>query len=156
MKKILVALDASPLASHVLEAAVANARAFGGGLALLRVVSVPASHSEAELLMPLHGVTHPLLSIADEDLERLSASVPADVPVTREVRVGVPWRVICEAADEGDVDLIVIGAHRHKLLDRVFGTTTGHVVTQSDRPTLVVRPRLRAGRGGATAYRHPG
>lgn len=139
MKKILVALDTSPVAPQVLKQGVELARAFGAELTLLRAVGLPTELPPEALSMSPDEVTTLLQRLAEKDLERLTAEVPAGVSYTREARVGVPWRVICEAANERGVDLIVIGAHGHKALDRVLGTTTNRVVTHTERSTLIVR-----------------
>lgn len=147
MKKILVALDSSPAAAVVLPHAVALARAFGAELVLLRAVGLPTELPPEALSMEPDGVTGLLQSVAERELSRLAAAVPEDVPSTREVRIGTPWQVICQAAEEYDVELIVLGAHGHRLLDRVLGTTTSRVVSHTERSMHIVRPPRAATHG---------
>jgi nucleotide-binding universal stress UspA family protein len=49
---------------------------------------------------------------------------------------------ICRTARELDVDLIVIGPHGYRGLDRVLGTTAAKVVNHAARNVLVVRTLL--------------
>ncbi|WP_306061855.1 universal stress protein [Natronococcus wangiae] len=63
-----------------------------------------------------------------------------DVSVTDHVVQGSPRKVILEYADTHDVDLIVMGAHgQHGLGEYFFGSTTEHIVHQSEVPVLTVR-----------------
>lgn len=141
MKKILVALDSSDAAPAVLEDAVMMARAFGGALVLVRAVGLPTELPPEALSMDPDSVTGLLVKAAERDLERYAQGVPADVPTSRVVQVGTPWRVICDVAEEQDADLVVVGAHGHRLIDRVLGTTTDRVVTHTERSMHIVRPR---------------
>lgn len=62
--------------------------------------------------------------------------------------VGEPWRNIV-TAHKLDVDLIVVGSHRHHgPLDRALGTVAAKVVNHADRNVLVVH-RLGANREAA-------
>ena len=58
-----------------------------------------------------------------------------DAPI---VRMGQPWRLILEVADELDVDLIVLGSHGYHGLDRILGTTAARVANVANRNVLVV------------------
>jgi nucleotide-binding universal stress UspA family protein len=60
--------------------------------------------------------------------------------VNERVEAGTAWRKILDAAEEMDADLIVMGAHAHGPIGRVFfGSTSSHVVRQASCPVLVVR-----------------
>ena len=52
------------------------------------------------------------------------------------------WDGICNAPREHDVDLIVIGSHGDRGLDRIVGTTASKVVNHADRNVLIVRTPL--------------
>ena len=59
-----------------------------------------------------------------------------------EVRIerGDPGVVICEVAEEGGFDLIVVGSHGHGLLKRMLiGSVSTHVLHRAPCPVLVVR-----------------
>ncbi len=140
MKKILVAIDTSAAAPHVLGRAAELAKAFGASVLLVRAVGLPTELPPEALSMDPDSVTGLLVKAAERDLERAAASFPPEIVVERSVQVGTPWRIICDLADDNDVDLVVIGAHGHRLLDRVLGTTTNRVVSHTERSMHIVRP----------------
>jgi universal stress protein A len=140
MRKILVALDTSPHAPHVLAEGAALAVAFGAELVFVRVVGIPTEPlPSAALTLDFDRTTDLLRDNATRELDALTKDVSPGVPCVREVRIGIPWLVICEVADERDVDVIVLGAHGHKFLDRVLGSTTSRVVGHTERSTYIAR-----------------
>ncbi len=140
MKKILVALDTSSMAPAVLRAGASLAKAFGATLVVTRAVGLPTELPPEALSMDPDSVTGLLVKNAERDIARMCEECPEGLVVEQVVQVGTPWRVICDAADAHDVDLVVIGAHGHKLLDRVLGTTTNRVVSHTERSVHIVRP----------------
>ena len=141
MKKILVGLDSSPRASGVLQQATELAQLTGAKLVLLRAVGVPVElPMEAYRLSPA-SLSEVLQQEAEKGLEALALEAPPAVVDSVRVGVGAPWQVICDAARELDVDLILIGSHGFGVLDRVIGTTAARVVNHADRSVLVSRPR---------------
>jgi nucleotide-binding universal stress UspA family protein len=139
MKKILVGLDSSPVASKVLAAAAELARGFGAELVLLRAVGLPTELPPEAFAMAPDNVTTLLFEAAEKDLAALSGQLPAGAVARRVVRVGTPWKVVCDVADEEQADLIVVGAHGHRFLDRLLGTTTQRVIAHTGRSVYVVR-----------------
>ena len=140
MKKILVALDASPFAPQVLAQAVTLAQNHGGQLWLLRAVGLPVELPLEAYAMPPESVATLLEKSARRDIAEVAAKVPEGLLGGQIVEIGVPWRTICDVAAREKVDLLVMGAHGHRFLDRVLGTTTGKVVTHCDTSVFVVRP----------------
>lgn len=145
MNRILVAVDASPNACAVLDAGIDLARKLGGRILLLRAVRLPT-----EPVLP-NGFAAPPTQLVDSfivtakrDLSELAARVPAELFESATAEVGVPWDAICSHAREHDVDLIVIGSHDYRLIERILGTTAARVVNHADRPVLVVRPKGHA------------
>lgn len=141
MNRILVALDTSDTANLVLERAIELARATGAKLRLLRVVEEHDERPAASAPEDTNG----LVAIAESELLFLAERVPADLRDGIVVEVGRPWDGICKIARSYEADLVVIGAHRYGVIDRVLGTTAARVTNHADRPVLVVRP-IQAGR----------
>lgn len=139
MKRILVCLDASPRAAFVLETAADLARRLDARLFLLRSVGIPAAIDQEAVA---HGasVLGELEAAARADLDAFSAKLPGLVEGAH-VRVGTPWDAICHDAKELDCDLVVIGSHGYKGLDKLLGTTASKVVNHCERSVLVARPR---------------
>lgn len=138
MKRILVALDASPRAPTVLAAAVKLAALDDTPLVLYRAVGIPPDLPLDVFRLTDRSVEEVLLANARRDLTGLATSVRAAIVAT----FATPWDGICRAAREADADLIVIGSHGYGSLDRLLGTTAAKVVNHADRNVLVVRVPL--------------
>jgi len=143
MSTILVALDSSARAPHVLDTAIDVAsRTPGARLVLLRAVGIPPEmpgliwQSDAASLMTL------LRDAAQKELERHADRVPSSLRATPlvDVEIGSPWHAICAVAEREKADLVVVGSHGYGTLDRVLGTTAAKVVNNAGCSVLVVRP----------------
>lgn len=145
MKSVLVALDESERAPLVFETAAGLARRLGARLSLLRVVVSPpdippAAHTPPD---PVEGA---LSRAAEKQLRTLMATAPDVQFAPPVVEEGDPWHTIIETARRLDVDLIVVGSHGYRGLDRVLGTVSAKVVNHADRDVLVVHERRPAGK----------
>lgn len=141
MKTYLVALDTSPVATDVLTAAQDLAALTQARLLLIRAVGHPT-----ELPPEGHGVSPAnvvelLLNTARKNLTAKAEELLPDIQSEAIVEIGPAGRVICQFAHSRDVDLIIMGAHGHRFLDRVLGSTTQYVVSHAEQSVLVVRPR---------------
>ncbi len=64
----------------------------------------------------------------------------AGVDVRPRLLLGPPGRAICEAAEDEDVSLVVIGRRgQSDIQDLLFGSVSSYVVHHSERPVLVVK-----------------
>ena len=142
MKRILVALDGSPRAPKVLEAAARLAELAGGKLVLYRAITVSPDLPREVLVETNRRLEDILIANAKEDLSRAAAPLRPEVVERTVTAFAIPWDGICRAARECDADLIVIGSHGYGGLDRILGTTAGKVVNHADRNVLVVRNSL--------------
>ena len=62
------------------------------------------------------------------------------VPVVTEIVRGDPYREIVAYANDHDVDLIVMGTHGRRGVDRfLLGSVTEKVIRSADQPVLTVR-----------------
>lgn len=143
MKKILVGVDGSPRQKPVLAAAAELARRTRAKLVLIRAVSLPAELPPSAYLMGPDEVTKILEKRAQLAVEEAARDVPPDLVERLHVAIGVPWQAICRAAQEEDVDLIIVGSHGYDTLDKVLGTTAAKIVNHADRAVLVVRAAER-------------
>jgi nucleotide-binding universal stress UspA family protein len=139
-RKILVALDGSPRATSVLDAAVELARATGARLTLFRAVSLPIEMTPEVFVLAPDELQGHLEQRARAEVEKLAAGVPVNLIDGIAVRVGTPWQAILAAAHDASADLVVVGSHGHRALDTLLGTTAARVVNHADRAVLVVRP----------------
>jgi nucleotide-binding universal stress UspA family protein len=152
MKRILVALDASPNASAVLDAAIELATKLDARLLLLRAVRLPVEPlPDNSFAAPPTQLVDAFIETAKRDLAELASRIPAHLFEGATAEVGVAWDAICSHGRDHDVDMIVIGSHDYRLIDRILGTTAAKVVNHADRPVLVVRPK-----GGRAPHASPG
>lgn len=141
---ILCPYDFSDSAERALEYAAALARVLGAKLTLLQVLewfSGEEPRLEDELTVPELQI-----DLAEGARSRLEAVVPADLRGPGRSRAlvaaGRPHRAVLRVADERGVDLIVLGVHCGRELDRsLFGSTMNHVVREAVCPVLAVPVR---------------
>lgn len=141
MKRILVALDASPRAELVLRTAVQLAATTNAKVVLFRAISLPDLPSEA-LAMPQGRLEDVLRATAHSELEQLAAPVDKALIERITTELATPWDGITREAKKVDADLIVIGSHGYGGIDRLLGTTAAKVVNHADRNVLIVRTPL--------------
>jgi len=142
MKRIVVPLDASPVAESVLPVVADLARAGGGSIRLLRVEPLPDSCVDAD---------GRVVAYADQEMARLEAegldylrTVAArlgGIPIESCVRFGDPLTEILKEADAFDADLIAVTtAGRSGLGRTVLGSVAERVFRKAETPVLLYRP----------------
>jgi len=142
IKRILFATDFSEGSSNSLPYAVDIAKKYGAKLYFVHVVYDVAKTSG-------WYVPHASLDEVYKDMEK-NAKVQLEKSVIEEMRgnkdveysvlKGVPYEEISRFAEETKIDLIVIGTHGRKGLDRMlFGSTAEQVVRHAPCPVLTVR-----------------
>ena len=131
--------DASPRAANVLETAIELARRTGGKLILFRSVGVPHEIPVEAYSMTPSNLAAMLEREARSYLDKVAEAIPREMLADTLVHVGTPWQGLCSAADQQEVDMIVIGSHGYSGLDRLLGTTAAKVVNHAKQSVLVVR-----------------
>jgi nucleotide-binding universal stress UspA family protein len=137
IRTMLAALDDTPRASGVFDAAAGLAERFGADLFVLRVIDVPPEFPAAGAGTPRDALPEFLSRAALEELGSITARHPS-VAAKAIVRAGAPWRAILDVAEDVGADLIVMGSHGYSGLDHVFGTTEGKIVNRSPRSVYLV------------------
>lgn len=133
MKSYLVALDTSPVATDVLTAAQDLAALTQARLLLVRAVGLPTElPPEGHGLSPAN-VVELLVNTARKNLTAKAEELHPELQAEAIVEIGPAGRVICQIAHSHDVNLIIIGAHGHRFLDRVLGSTTQYLVPEEPR-----------------------
>lgn len=147
-QNILVPLDGSVRAEEAIPIAARIARASGGTITLLRVLS------STELLPYIFAALEP--STYTADVETSSAYLQAiaqgtdltDITVRTEVQTGLATSTILDRARDNNIDLIVLTSHGHSgLVQWALGSVASKVARQSEAPVLVIRE----GESGALA-----
>jgi len=136
--RILAAIDDSPRAPQVLEAALEQARLTNAALRVLHVIAIPPEFPPAGHTVGGDPLPAYMLKIAGERLRKLLQDVH---DVTWEMVLQEshkPSQAILEQAVKYEADLIVIGSHGYDAIDRLLGTTAAKVVNLSPIDVLVV------------------
>jgi len=141
-KKVLFPTDFSEGALKALPYAVDLARHFSARLYLVHVVYDIATASG--LYVPhvsINEMYKEIESGALKELEKFGYALRKDIKdVEYHVLRGVPYEEIIKFAADNAVDLIVIGTHGRRGIDRVlFGSTAERVVRYAKCPVLTVR-----------------
>ena len=157
-KRILVPLDGGTLAERALPVAARIARASGGSIILLRVVSPLVEYGYWNYSMPT--ATTNLGGLADVDIANAtdylkaiaSSSDLAGVNTSIEVHSGPAAMVIFNVTQSQHIDLIVMSSHGDTGLKRwILGSVAQKVARHSTIPVLV----LRRGQETLTKEAHP-
>jgi len=148
--KILVCLDGSPLAEQILPYATLQAERFGAKVVLLQVVGIPgAIYAPGIEAVP---IAIPLDQVPEEQaaakayLDRLAKPLRERViEVDCLALPGSPGETIVKYAEDGDLDLVALATHGRSGLGRiVFGSVADHVIRNSGRPILLIKPKESA------------
>jgi nucleotide-binding universal stress UspA family protein len=138
MTTILVALDGSPRARGVFDAAATLARPLRARLVLYRALVIPPDFSAPGEAKGPDELPKYLEKEANAEFLALKMRAP-DVPC--EVRIDEtdqPWRAIVAAGDAVNADLIVLGSHGFHGWDHMLGTTAGKVANRAHRNVMII------------------
>jgi universal stress protein E len=131
MKRLLAATDLSARSDLALHRAVSLAELHQADLHIVHVVD-----SDQRVEVVAHEVAQ-----AEELLRNQLAGIDHRTPPScaSSVLTGDPFEEIVKAAEAGQADLVVLGAHRKRLLLDVFvGTTIERVMRTGHQPVLMV------------------
>jgi nucleotide-binding universal stress UspA family protein len=141
-RKILIAVDSSPLAARAADVGIELARSVGGEVAFVYTI-------DAALAAPPGGGLPPdqALALAEQEGKRLLAEFrqraslrPLQALPLEFLPVGNPGAEIVKAAREWPADVLVLGSHGRGGLPRmVLGSVAEAVMRHAPCPVLVVR-----------------
>jgi len=142
-ERILVPLDGSPRAEQALPVAARIARASGGSVILVQVVSPPIDYGGGLTQTPLmtEEVIETELALSSSYLDRVAkARELAEIETTTEVMFGLPAQDILAIAESRSVDLIVMCSHGRTGFTRwVLGSVAQKIAHHCPVPLLVLR-----------------
>jgi len=142
-KHILVPVDGSATSFKAVDKAVDLAKAFDGKVTVIYVidpypftgVGTDFAYGQATYLSAASAEANDSIRAARERIE--AAGVPLESTV---VENHTPWRGIIETANAIEADLIVMGSHGRRGLEKmVLGSVAQRVLQHADQPVLVVR-----------------
>jgi nucleotide-binding universal stress UspA family protein len=134
-KNLLLATDGSPSCEAAVDRAIQLAKEMS---APLTAVSVVYSNDEYLALAP--GVVHELVGKAKEKLATIEQKgKEAGIKIDTVVKEGEAYEAITTLAQDNGIDLIVMGSHGRKGLQRLLmGSVTERTIGYAPCPVLVV------------------
>jgi nucleotide-binding universal stress UspA family protein len=142
-RRILCAADLTKASGATLDMALSLAEENLAEVTLLHVVEGFLGETGPDLYRPVPDIVPMRRSFVEQARERLHDAGTAAhgfCDVSERVETGTAWREILRVAKETSADLIVMGAHGHGALGRLFlGSTTNQVVRHAPCPVLIVR-----------------
>lgn len=142
IKKILFPTDFSEGALNALSYAVDLAKNYGAKLYIFHAIyDVVTASGWYVPHISFDEMYKEVESAARKELEKFGLEEKRGLKDIEHIIVkGVPYEEILKFAKENNIDLIVIGTHGRKGLDRaLFGSTAERVVRNSTCPVLTVR-----------------
>lgn len=142
-KHILVPVDGSDTAQKAVDKATALAKAFGSQVTVIYVidpypftgVGTDFAYGQAEYLNAATAEANEAVRLAKQSFADSGMSVDTSV-----VEAHTAWRGIVEAGESMQADLIVMGSHGRKALEKlVLGSVAQAVLSHTKLPVLVVR-----------------
>jgi nucleotide-binding universal stress UspA family protein len=155
MKNVLIALDYDPTAQKIAETGHSLAKAMGAQTTLLHVISDPVYYASRDYspIMGFNGYMDMGSIQKDSPAGLKDASIQylektkhhlADNTIQILVREGDFADAILKTAKDVHADIIVIGSHSQKWLEKiVMGSVTEKVLNHSTIPLLVVPTKKR-------------
>lgn len=148
MKKILIALDYNPAAEKVAEAGYALATAMHAEVTLVHVVTDPVYYAaEYSPIMGYQGAyTEETVAVFNnirieaEKFLAAAASHLGDENIKIKALDGETADAILEYSKNSEADLIVLGSHRHKGLERLFVTDVAAYILKHSKIPLFIIP----------------
>jgi nucleotide-binding universal stress UspA family protein len=142
LEKIVCALDLSDHSGTVAEYAAMLARM--SGASIVAVYAAPTLTQYTGFHVPPNTIDNfvgEIVTGAEKAMTNFVSEHFSGVPVTAKVVVGYAAEEILALADEEQADIIVMGTHGRKGLDRIlFGSVAEKVVKNSSLPVLTIRP----------------
>ncbi|MFW5490219.1 MAG: universal stress protein [Desulfovibrio sp.] len=144
IKKILVAVDFSEVSPKVAEYASTLASSLGAEIVCLYVA--PSLSQYVGFHVPpssIESFVKEIVSGADSSMEKFLEEHFADTTAKGEVVTGYAAEEILKAIEKDKVDLLVMGTHGRKGIDRMlFGSVAEKVVKSAKCPVFTVRPTV--------------
>jgi nucleotide-binding universal stress UspA family protein len=149
MKKVLIALDYDPTAQKVAETGYRLAKAMNAGTVLLHVVSDPTYYYTSGNYSPIMGfenLANPVETDTDEELKKVAQNYLdtskkhlGDEMIETVVRNGDFGETILLTATDLNVDIIVMGTHSRRGLDKILmGSVAEKVLRHSLIPLFII------------------
>lgn len=146
IKTILCAVDLSDHSRAVAEYASMLARSLSARVVV--VYTAPSLSQYVGFHVPPNTIENfvgEIVTGAEQSMDAFVAENFSGIEAKGQVLIGYAAEEILNRAREENVDLIVMGTHGRKGIDRIlFGSVAEKVVKNADMPVLTIRPRAKA------------
>ena len=143
IKKIICALDLSQHSDLVAEYASTMAKAFDAEI--IAVYAAPALTQYVGFHVPPSSIENfvgEIVAGAEKSMEEFVAEHFKDVKATGKVVNGYAAEEVLNLCEAAGADLIIMGTHGRKGIDRIlFGSVAERVVKSSKVPVMTIRPQ---------------
>jgi nucleotide-binding universal stress UspA family protein len=147
--KVLLAIDDSKYSNAAIQAVIAQAHSKDTEVRVLHVVEAPSLLVAREM----GGYDQALEAMWDEETKQAQALVSKTaetlrshgIEVTTAVQQGDPKSMIIDASEEWHADLIVVGSHGRKALDRFLMGSVSEAIARHARCSVEI-VRIPSGR----------
>jgi len=142
IKTIAIPVDFSEVSSVIAEWGKALAKRLGAKIVLINVIEDISAFNVATDAKTLQELEKTLLERAREYMQSFLSKHFSDFPQVKSVITkGKVVEKIIEVAKENKADLIIMGTHGRKGLDKIiFGSVAEGVVKYSPIPVLTINP----------------
>lgn len=143
VERILVPVDFSENSNKIVQYGSFVAKQFEAEIHLLFVAQIFQDYSEFFVPhMPVIQFEEDLIASAEKRMVSfVEENMGKDFPGSAKVQAGDAAEVIIEYVEEKNIDMIVMGTHGYKGLEKVlFGSVAEKVVKMSNCPVLTVNP----------------
>jgi nucleotide-binding universal stress UspA family protein len=140
-KRILIAVDRTPLSVRAAGVGVELAAALGSDSAFVHGVE-PMSSASSEIGLPSGELAQVVDDEAEDVFGTLFGSLAIPPSAQTFVRVGAPAQVVMQVAREWSAGLIVVGSHSRAGVERALhGSVADEISRHAPCPVLIVRSR---------------
>ena len=143
ISKIICALDLSQHSGLVADYAVMMAKAFDAEI--IAVYAAPALTQYVGFHVPPSSIENfvgEIVAGAEKTMEEFVAEHFKDVKATGTVVIGYAAEEILNLVERSGADLIIMGTHGRKGIDRIlFGSVAEKIVKSAAVPVMTVRPQ---------------
>ncbi len=143
IEKILFPVDFTTATDKILPVVKDMTKAFGAKLHILHVIRSPQEFAGFEMGPAWYAsLEKDLMDGAEKSMRRLIAEHLEDVgDVETHISVGDIVDTIIDYVNSNDIDMIIIGTHGRKGLEKVmFGSVAEGVIKEAPCPVLTVNP----------------
>jgi len=141
-RKILFPVDLSEASAKIIPYVHEMVKKFEAELHIIFVAHVSGYYASIDLPYAyMSDFESEIVKGADKKLADFIAATCRDYACKAKVATGYPAEEILKYAVAEDIDLIIMGTHGRKMIQRiVFGSVANHVVQKSPVPVLTVNP----------------